>query len=137
VRARESRSLLIRVAAAFSCAPFVQAFVYRVWSHQSAQFPGLHGTEIVRILIAGDSSAAHGQPLHPSDGPGGNEMKCPSCGDAERQQHIGDAMRDNRFGPLPAREILYRCAACGLLYTVPEKNEDTPTGRADNHDGSP
>ena len=48
---------------------------------------------------------------------------CPSCGDKEKQQNVGQVERDH---PVKGKiaPVLYRCAACGFLYTVPPLDDD-------------
>jgi uncharacterized Zn finger protein len=48
---------------------------------------------------------------------------CPSCGDRDRQRNVGKVEREH---PVKGKSapVLYRCDACGFLYTVPPLDDD-------------
>jgi hypothetical protein len=50
-------------------------------------------------------------------------VKCPACADKKQQERLGQVSLDNRGEPPPA---LYRCCACGYLYTVPKLEDYKP-----------
>jgi rubredoxin len=60
-------------------------------------------------------------------------MKCPYCGDEDRQRDWGEIKRQQAPLKLPA-VILYRCENCAYLYTVPPIGENDQPAQ---HEGPP